>query len=191
MFKVLLDPGHSNKKPGARGKNPAVKEEELNLYQAEVLKGLLASLGIQADIADNPQDDLAAIGAAAKGYDMFISLHLNAANQKEHYTCAIVHESVKPSELSSQFASLIAQVAAKAIANPVYSGDKGYPVGVMARKLKVLKAAMDSGCPVVFLLETEFIDDEVETEGIKARLTKAMHSVGVRIHKYFRRLEPL
>lgn len=191
MFKVLLDPGHSVEKPGAKGKNPEIKEENLNLFQAEVLRGYLTSLGITVHIVDDPKDDLASIGAKAKGYDMFISLHLNAANGKEHYTCAIVHDSVKPSDLSASFACNWASVAAKAIGNKLYSGDKGYPQGVMAKKLKVLKAAMDAGCPVVFTSEIEFIDDETDIEALKARLTKALRACGQMVHKYFRRQEPL
>lgn len=179
--KVLIDPGHSDKHPGARGKNPAVKEEVLNRYQAQLLKEELEKLGISATIYDPIDDDLDAIGLKAQGYDAFVSLHLNAFNGKEHYTCAMVHpEFQKPSSLSVKVASEWAQAIAEAIGNPCFRGTEGYPKGVYATGLKVLRAAAKTDCPIFFLSEAEFIDDETEETAIRERLKKAM-AAGARV----------
>jgi len=176
--KVLLDPGHSDKKPGARGKNPAIKEEVLNRYQAQLLKKNLEDLGIRADIIDPPDDNLYQIGLSSRGYDAFISLHLNSFSGKEHYTCTMCHAiKQSPNSKSAKVASKAAQAIAKSINNKLFSGTKNWPVGVMAASLGVLSGAVDARCPVAILTEAEFIDDEVEETGIRARLVKAMQAL--------------
>lgn len=173
--RVLLDPGHSEKRLGARGKSADVQEEDLNRYQAEVLKKELEALGIQADIFDPIEDDLWAIGKKAQGYDCFISLHLNAYSKKEHYTCCMVHPKYQaPTSMSAKIASRFANVVAAAIGNPVFSGSPGYPSGVMATGLSVLSGAANTNCPCFFLSELEFVDDETETAGIKLRIEKGL-----------------
>ncbi|MEM4166610.1 MAG: glucosaminidase domain-containing protein [Candidatus Bilamarchaeaceae archaeon] len=185
--KVLIDPGHSDKHPGARGKNPSVKEEVLNRFQAQLLKEELEKLGISATIYDPVDDDLDAIGLKAQGYDAFISLHLNAFNNKEHYTCAMIHpEFQKPSSLSVKVASEWAQAIAEAIGNPCFRGTEGYPKGVYATGLKVLRAAAKTDCPIFFLSEAEFIDDEIEESGIRERLKKAMKAGAGILAKYLK-----
>lgn len=171
--KILIDPGHSDSHTGARGKNPAVKEEVLNRFQAQCLKMYVEALGIQADVYDPIGDDLFDIGSHAKGYDLFISLHLNACDGKEHYTCAMVHK--KYAKIASTaFASKWAITMANALGYPVFGGTQGYPKGVMAAGLGVLNGAENSGCPICILSELEFVDDEVEDTKIKDRINTAM-----------------
>lgn len=173
--KVLLDPGHSERHTGARGLNSSVQEEDLNRYQAELMKKELAALGVQADIIDPIDDDLFAIGAASKGYDAFLSLHLNAYSNKEHYTCTMCHSSrQKPTDKSALVASKFAQAVAAAIGNPCFSGTAGWPKGVMATGLSVLSGAASVSCPIFFLSELEFVDDETETGPIKTRIEKGI-----------------
>jgi hypothetical protein len=175
MADVLIDPGHSESEPGARGKNPSVQEENLNRFQAEVLKKELAALGVSADIHDPLTDDLHAIGMQAKDYKAFISLHLNAYSGKEHYTCAMCNKNRQtPSSASAKLASEWAQATAKAIGNKIFGGTEGWPVGVMAAGLGVLSGAADSGVPLFFLSELEFVDDETEEGPIKARIEKGI-----------------
>lgn len=179
--RVLLDPGHSEQKPGARGKNPSVQEEDLNRFQAQVLQKELADLGVKADIYDPLDDDLFAIGQKANGYDAFVSLHLNAFKQREFYSCAMCHPGKqKPSSKSAQVASQWAQAIAKEIGNPCFSGSEGWPKGVMATGLSVLSGAATTNCPIFFLSEAEFIDDETSDGPIKERLTRAM-KVGAKV----------
>ena len=173
--RVLIDPGHSDKKSGAVGSNTLIKEWEANCYQAKILKEELAKLKVDADIYDPSADDLYEIGAKAKGYDAFISLHLNAFDKKEHYTCTMVHPKYQPADCkSAKVASLWAQAVAAAIKNPCFEGTSPYPKGVMATRLSVLNAAANSGCKIAFLSEAEFIDDEINFEALKARLVLAM-----------------
>jgi N-acetylmuramoyl-L-alanine amidase len=157
--RILIDPGHSERRTGARGKNSSVQEEDLNRYQAERLAVELALLGFAADIIDPLDDDLWAIGKAAQGYAAFVSLHLNAYNGKDHYTCAMVHQKYKSgASKSAQAASAWAKAISAAIKNPCFCGSAGYPEGVMARGLSVLSGAADTDCPIAFLSEAFFVD---------------------------------
>lgn len=181
--RVLLDPGHSEGNVGARGKTADVQEEDFNRLQATILKAELAELGISADIYDPHNDDRSAIGRKAQGYDAFVSLHLNAAGKKEYYTCAMCSPRVQsPNSKSAKVASAWAQSCAAAIGNKCFSGSPGWPVGVMAVGLTVLSAAAQTDCPIFFLSEMEFIDDE-STETIsrlKADIAKGMKA-GARV----------
>ena len=157
--RILIDPGHSERRTGARGKNSSVQEEDLNRYQAERLATELALLGYSADIIDPIEDDLWAIGKSAQGYAAFVSLHLNAYNGKDHYTCAMVHTKYQSAESqSAQIASGWAKAISAAIKNPCFSGSAGYPEGVMARGLSVLSGAAATDCPIAFLSEAFFVD---------------------------------
>lgn len=173
--KVLIDPGHSNSEPGARGKNPSITEEEMNRYQAICLKKELEKYGILVTIFDPEVDDIYLIGQKSKGYDAFVSLHLNAFDGKEHYTCAMVSPKwMAPDSKSAKVASLWASAISKTISNPLFAGSPGYPEGVMAAALGVLSGAASVGCPVAFLSEMEFIDDETNIEQLKVHIEKAM-----------------
>lgn len=167
----LIDPGHSEAEPGARGKNSSVQEEDLNRYQAQVLQEELKKLGIETDIYDPSNDDIYSIGLKAQGYDFFVSLHLNAFDGREHYTCAMCHSSKqKPTSKSAYAASAFAQSVATAIGNPCFAGTPGWPKGVMAVGLSVLNGASQTNCPIAFLSELEFCDDESSPEAIKERI---------------------
>ena len=173
--RVRLDPGHSEKHVGARGKNSSVQEEDLNRFQAQCLKEELAKYGITADIDDPLDDDLWEIGKGAHGYDAFVSLHLNAFKKKEFYTTAMCHSRLQsPNSKSAKVASEWAIATATAIGNPIFSGTKGWPTGVMATGLSVLNGAANTNCPIAFLSELEFIDDETENGPIMERIRKGM-----------------
>jgi N-acetylmuramoyl-L-alanine amidase len=173
--RVLIDPGHSEKEPGARGLNSGVQEEDMNRFQAQILKRELARYGILGDIVDPEVDDLYAIGQKAKGYDAFQSLHLNAYKNKEFYTCVMVHPKYDgPASASAKFASQAAIVMSAATGNPLFSGTAGYPKGVMAVGLSVLSGAVSVGVPLRCLSEAEFIDDESGVDALKVRLEKYM-----------------
>lgn len=173
--KILIDPGHSESVRGASGKSSAVQEDVLNRFQAQCLKKYVEALGFRCDIYDTQEDDLYDIGSRAKDYDLFISLHLNACDGNEHYTCAMVHK--KYAKIASTaFASKWAKAMAAACGYKIFSGTEGYPVGVMAASLGVLNAAENSGCPIAMLSELEFMDDETSSEPIKTRIDKAMQA---------------
>jgi N-acetylmuramoyl-L-alanine amidase len=182
--RVLLDPGHSEAHPGARGKTPDVQEEDLNRLQAATLKTELEKLGITADIIDPMDDDKLAIGRKAQGYDAFVSLHGNACANKEFYTCCMCHPDVqKPTSRSAKVASHWAKEVASAIGNKCFEGSgNGWPEGVMTVGLSVLRGASETDCPIFFLSEFEFIDDETTSTlpALKERIAKAM-SAGAKV----------
>jgi len=78
---VLIDPGHSEKHPGAKSQyNPSIQEENLNRMQADYLmKAWSQSAIIDPEVYDPEDDDLEEIGYRAKGKSAFISLHHNSA----------------------------------------------------------------------------------------------------------------
>lgn len=77
LKRILLDPGHSLKEPGARSRDGTAKEEDLNLLQAElVAKNLMGKAKV--DIYNPPVDSLQDIGNHAAGYDIFVSFHHNS-----------------------------------------------------------------------------------------------------------------
>lgn len=177
--RVLLDPGHSEGKPGARGKTPDVQEEDLNRLQAQLLKEELNKYDIEVSIIDPHNDDLLSIGRAAKDFDAFVSLHLNATDNREHYTCAMCHHQVQsPQSKSAYVASEWAQETAKAIGNKLFSGSPNWPKGVMAAGLSVLRGATQVNCPIAFLSELEFVDDETTTTlaSLKERIRLGMQA---------------
>lgn len=176
LKRVLLDPGHSEKRTGCRGKNPAIHEEALNRFQAEVLKEELAALGVAADIIDTEEDDLTAIGLASKGYDGFFSLHLNAYDGREHYTCFMVHNT-QGSPLSNQLAKEADTIVSSAMQNKPYGGP--YSAG-----LSVLRAAEGVCHGPCVLSELEFLDDETEEGPIKERLKAGLKAYASVIVKY-------
>lgn len=77
LKRILLDPGHSLKEPGARSNDGTAKEEDLNLLQAELIAKALMGRA-KVDIYNPPEDSLQDIGNHSAGYDMFISLHNNS-----------------------------------------------------------------------------------------------------------------
>lgn len=78
-FKIFLDPGHSEREPGARSSDDAAQEEDLNRLQADLIKKGLESTGkFQCTIFDPAVDDLDVIGARARGHDMSLHIHHNS-----------------------------------------------------------------------------------------------------------------
>lgn len=182
---VGIDPGHSEKHPGARGKNSSVQEEDLNRFQAKLFADFLWERGIASEIIDPLDDDLWEIGSQAGKYAAFVSLHLNAFKQREYYGCTMCHPRFqKPTDLSARVASEWAIAVSEAVGTPVFSGSAGWPRGVMAVGLTVLNAAAQTGCPIFFLSEAEFVDDETSVEPIKKRLELGMKAGAAVLAKF-------
>lgn len=120
--KIMLDAGHY----GKYNRSPAVKayyESNFTFKFCNMLKEELAAYGIKADTTrkDQAEDmDLFARGKAAKGYDLFISIHSNATgsgvNDTVDYPVAItmVNDSkVTIDEESKAIGEKLAQVVAE------------------------------------------------------------------------------
>jgi N-acetylmuramoyl-L-alanine amidase len=168
--RILLDPGHSLINPGA------TKEYENNIYQATLLKSLLIN-NFHVEIIDPKIDDKFAIGSHAKGFDAFISLHLNAFDRRRNYsTCCISSKYNKPNYLNIKLASKAAMAIAQSIGINPFVGPV-WPVGVMASNLLVLNAAHQAGCEIAFLVEPFFIDFYCNDSTIKNCIDKSMQSL--------------
>ena len=120
--KFMLDAGHD----GKYNRSPAVKayyESDFTFKFCNMLKEELAAYGIKADTTRKTQDekkDLFKRGYAAKGYDLFISIHSNATgsgvNDSVDYPVAItmVNDSkVTIDEESKAIGEKLAQVVAE------------------------------------------------------------------------------
>jgi N-acetylmuramoyl-L-alanine amidase len=155
--RILLDPGHSRSKPGARDLTKTVKEELLNEIQATVIKDKLDQKGFEVDIYNPDPDNLTNVGKHAQGYDMFLSLHHNSyGGTGDPYTCAMIdNDKAKPS--SKQLAALVAKRVASKIGNPLFGGTHGTP-GVYQTGLSVLDAAEQVCEGPCILVESYFLN---------------------------------
>ena len=184
--KILLDPGHSEVSPGARGQAPDYPEEEdCVLIQAKLLQAELKRHGAQCDIYNPSRDSLSGIGSRAKGYDMFLSLHLNAFDKddEDEYSCAMVHSKHGRTE-DYKLASKIAVRVAHKLGNPLFRPQTEYP-GVYPARLGVLTAAIKSGCPVCTLVESFFIDAYGNQSEVLIRAEKAAEGIAEGVLSYY------
>jgi len=150
----MLNPGHTEKSVGAvRG---TLQEYTFNEFQAQVLQKTLADAGHQVTVMRG--ENLSAIGQASKGYDVFISLHLNACNKSSNYTCCCVQDYLYHStNKSAAVASKCAIAMGTALGLKIFDPDSKFP-GVRKSRLRVLTGTMRAQCPVAFLSEPFFMD---------------------------------
>lgn len=183
--KFLLDPGHSKQHPGATGVSPDYpREEDHCRHQASILKGLLEQEGASVEVYDPPSDILSDIGKRANGKDMFLSLHLNALNKKDHYTCVMVHKSLA-SENSKKFAKIAADKIAEKLNHKQSRVGNGNPDGVYPAYLGVLKAAELTNCPCCVLTESFFIDAYGSNEIVRNKTEMAAQAIYEGILEYY------
>lgn len=185
MTKILFDPGHAKYKAGAINARLGVSEYECNLIQSRAAYSVLKKAGFEIEVYDPSKDDLLAIGKHAKGFDGFVSLHLNASeNTEAQYTTCCVHEiGAKPS--SKQLASKIICELIKALGFKPYRGQFG--PGVMYLPSKVLSAAEKACKGPCVLTEAFFITsaDWRDAGEIKQAAEKAGVAVGQAVAAYF------
>ena len=125
MIKIMLDPGHGAGKAHNRGFKqidnlPYCNEGDCNfLYAKNYLKPELERYGFQVgltknNIAENPS--LKARGNAARGYDLFLSCHSNAADGRARGV--EVWDSTNPRESCKQLGDLICRKVSEALGIP-------------------------------------------------------------------------
>jgi N-acetylmuramoyl-L-alanine amidase len=178
--RILLDPGHSRSRPGARDLTKTVKEELLNEIQATVIKDKLDQKGFEVDIYNPDPDNLTDVGNHAQGYDMFLSLHHNSyGGTGDPYTCAMI-DNDKAKASSKQLAALVAKRVASKIGNPLFGGTHGTP-GVYQAGLSVLDAAEQVCQGPCILVESYFLNKygnmSVATERSKQAATAIAEAV--------------
>jgi N-acetylmuramoyl-L-alanine amidase len=175
--RVLLDPGHSRSRPGARSNDGSVKEELLNEVQAQVIREYLRSVGIEADIYNPDPDNLTDVGSHAKGYDAFISLHHNSYDGSgDPYTCVMVLPEGRCKESSKVLARKISLAISNAISSKNFSGTDGEP-GIYHAGLSVLNAAEPVCAGPCVLVESYFLNSFTSHATAAARSTKAAQAI--------------
>jgi N-acetylmuramoyl-L-alanine amidase len=154
--KIFLDPGHSEKETGASSAKGA-QEEDLNRLQAGLIKkGLEATGRFEVTIFDPENDDLYAIGAASKGYDMFISLHHNSYSGTEDPGTEVLYDNDKAEAQSKKLAENLSVAISKIL-------------GVRNRGIKpfagaVLDTAERQGVFPVVLVESYFLNPYTQAQ---------------------------
>jgi N-acetylmuramoyl-L-alanine amidase len=183
--RILLDPGHSRSRPGARGPAPDfVKEEILNEIQATVIKEILDQKGFVVDIYNPDPDNLTDVGKHAEGYDMFLALHHNSYDGTEDpYTCAMIDNDQDKSS-SNQLAALVAKRVASAIGNRLFDGTDG-TLGVYQTGLSVLDAAEQVCTGPCILVESYFLNKYGNMSFATERSKKAAIAIAESVVEWF------
>lgn len=94
MIKIMIDPGHAGDYFNASPVVPGYYESVMVWSLSHKLKAELEEYGFEVGMTrNNKYDDpeLTARGACAKGYDLFLSIHSNAANSEAPDAPWIIH----------------------------------------------------------------------------------------------------
>lgn len=151
--RVYIDIGHGavpgGFDPGAVHGPSSTSEHSLNVLCAGAMRDALLKRGLDVVVADQ-SDSLYSLGRAARGFDVFVSVHHNAVavGTKAQYATARFH-SKKGSNADKVAGMAVTTAIAKALGIP----DKG----ALPMALGVLSGAKDAGVPVAFLIEPYFI----------------------------------
>lgn len=153
--RVLLDPGHSKKEPGASSNDRTAHEEELNLLMCELISDELGQHGITADIFDPQVDDIEAIGRKAKGYDFFVSNHLNDYDGEKDPGAEVFIVRDAPESHKA---------AATKVLDLICERTKGINRGVKEKNWTVIAEAVEVCSGPVMLIESFFLTPYSEKE---------------------------
>jgi len=168
--KILVDPGHSPSAQGASGKpGSSITEYAMNSLQAVIVTDMLRKEGADVELYDPDPDLLSAVGKRAKGKDVFLSLHHNAANADgiDEGT-----ETYVPSG-SNDVARKLALKVNQAIVAAISSKDRG----VKEKDYTVIATALSVGCPICMLVESYFIDDYASLDVVAHRSKEAAKAI--------------
>lgn len=175
---ILLDPGHSQRDPGAISPNGRVKEYALNVAQAEYIKNSLKDK-CTVDIYDPVGKSLSEIGNKAAGYDLFISLHHNSYSG----TGEPGVEAFTPRKFDihqREFCEKVTRKIAKELGIP----DRGHKV---ANHNVTVAAAKHCDA---YLIESHFVNDETSLAVATAKSLKAAAMICEAIEEnYFDKVE--
>ncbi len=163
--KVMIDPGHA---PGNVNRGPTGYYEYQGMWKlSNYLRQALVSRGVQTDLTrtQNQDPSLAARGAKAKGYDMFISEHSNA--WKGDARGVEVYYSLKRSG-DRKHAQALSKAASGIMGNPNRGAKtRQYPNKPGVDYYGVIRSAVATGCPHIFLVESGFHDNPQDEAWLK------------------------
>lgn len=171
----LLDPGHSERQPGARSLKGA-QEEDLNLLQSQIILDYLEDkAGIKSEIYNPNVDNLKEIGLKAKGKKFFVSNHHNSYEGKEDPGTE-TFVSIKRRSQDIRLAEKIQEKICKAL------GTKNR--GVKFVDYTVLKTSSDVCDGPCVLTESYFLQPYTPEEAVK-RSSDAAKAIAEAIIEYF------
>lgn len=163
---VFLDIGHGPKPgrhdPGAVHIGSGITEHELNTIFARACEERLCQLGFAVTVADPAVRNWNA-GNAARGSDIFISCHHNAARQNAQYSVGLFHET-KGRAADKRLAAKLSRFTARALG----IDDKG----ARGMRLSVLDGAIRPGVPAVVLIEPSFMHKQIPDNPLPGHLRK-------------------
>jgi N-acetylmuramoyl-L-alanine amidase len=169
---VLLDPGHSKSRVGARSNDGKVKEEVLNLHACETIKAELERGGYAVTMYDPDPDNLTAVGQKARGFDVVISWHHNQyKNGTENpYHCVMIDPAAPSAwkNIASRLAIAIEKGARGTCADTVVFSGTHDLVGVYEAELTVLNTSAndpDGEKPFHVLPEAYFLNKMTSVQG--------------------------
>ena len=177
---VILDPGHG---PGNKNGNGNGYLEHVGMWTlAGFLAGALAAAGVSVVLTRTGATDpaLPERGEKARGADVFLSLHSNAANGTARGV-ECYYSVYRPSDKT--LAATLAKKSAEMMGNPdrgpkIRTGTDG------ADYYGVIRSAVATGCPHVFLLECGFHDNPQDCSFLnnadKLRVLAEAHAVVLR-----------
>lgn len=178
--RVLLEIGHGPGvpfDPGAIAYDGRTTEHSLNVIAANAARDVLAAAGIACTVIDTPQGSLYNIGLQAANFDVFCSIHHNAANRSAQGTEAFSH-ATKGSQRDRNLAALISAELSKELGLT----DRGEK----RAKLGVLSGAEDTNVGVAVLAEVYFIDDAVRRPPLTDFSTRGGQAIGRAILKWLK-----
>jgi N-acetylmuramoyl-L-alanine amidase len=177
VLKIFLDPGHSEKRTGARSNDRTAEEEDLNRLQVNIIKKGLELTGLfQCTIFDPIDDDLSAVGRAAKGHDMAIHAHHNSYSGNGDPGVECLYDNDKAEAQSKKFAELVCAKISKAL-GCTNRGAKPFSGTVM-------DVAEQQGTFPVILTESYFLNPYTKEQAEK-RSTIAAEAMTEAIMEWF------
>lgn len=93
QMRILIDPGHGGKDPGITSEG--ITESEITLKLARRVNELANQYGLQANLSrtENNQLDLPERVAGTSGYDLLVSIHLDAIPEEQSRYSLTISES--------------------------------------------------------------------------------------------------
>jgi N-acetylmuramoyl-L-alanine amidase len=161
---VALDSGHSINEPGARSALGA-KEEVLNIQQANLIKAQLEKYGHTVKLVAGKTNDLDGRGAQAKGCDAFISLHHNSYDGDKDPGTEVF--------CTTQSSGVCREIAKKVCDN-ICKALGSTNRGVKINNWSVINAAQKTGCPIVMLVESYFVNPYTQEQAEKRSAVAAI-----------------
>lgn len=174
--RVFIEVGHGPKPdgfdPGAVNSKTSLMEHTLNQVMASAISSRLSSTyGIASTIGDAKLSNYDS-GRAAKGHDIMVSCHHNAASGPAQYALAL-YDDRRPTGTDKALAELVAKTIARELSIP--------SKGARGMSLSVLSGARSVGVPTAILVEPYFIHAQTPDNPAPAQMSEWSQRAGAAI----------